>query len=259
MGKKVSRASKTSVLKAQISKEFESSKRTYGSPRIARCLHGKGFVYSRSYVARLMHSMGLAARPKRKWVNTTDSAHEQKIAANVLERRFKWTQPGSAWVSDITYVRTMQGWLYLTCVIDLADRQVIGLSMSSTLQAQHTSIAAMKSALQRRSAQSNLIFHSDRGIQYACTDFVKLMGSYTQSMSRKGNCWDNAVVESFFKTLKNECVRGKVYQSFNQAKLELFEWIYGWYNNSRIHSSLGYLTPSQAYNLLVHQSIKKAS
>lgn len=173
-----------------------------------------------------------------KFVVTTDSKH-------LLDRNFEATEPGQKWVSDITYVKTKTGWLYLTVVIDLFDRKVIGWSQSKDMTAKNTTIAAWKMAIGARSASKELIFHSDRGIQYACCDFTKLLDSYKnvkRSMSRKGNCWDNAVAESFFKTIKVECIYQQKFNNQDLAGLVIFEWIETWYNRHRRHSSLNRLS-----------------
>ena len=172
----------------------------------------------------------------------------------MLDRDFKVGNIGQVWVSDITYIPTKQGWLYLTTVIDLGDRKVIGWAMSNSLKAADTSIAAFNMAVKNRPITQNLIFHSDRGVQYACNEFTAMLRSYRmikQSMSRKGNCWDNAVAESFFKSLKSEWTNWHKYQSLKQAELSVFEYIEGWYNSKRKHSALGYLSPMEYENFLL--------
>ncbi len=165
---------------------------------------------------------------------------------------------GQAWVSDITYIKTLKGWLYLTVVLDLADRKVIGWSLSETMQAKNTNVPALKMAIGNRPVRKSLIFHSDRGIQYACEEFRKVLRAYPfirQSMSRKADCWDNAVAESFFKTLKMEGGYGSKFENQKSAARAIYEFIEIWYNRERLHSSLGYRTPAQMEELLNQQSL----
>ena len=233
------------TLLIEIMDIFEDSHKTYGSPRITEELRAKGKKVSRKRVANIMRAADIQARKSKKFVVTTDSRHGYPIVPNVLERRFLATRPGEIWVSDITYVRTKHGWLYLTVIIDMYDRKVIGWSMSSGLSAIETVIPAWLMATWNRPITQNLIFHSDRGVQYACEAFTKIIKSnklITRSMSRKGNCWDNAVAESFFKTIKVEWIYSKSYINQNQAQLSIFEWIESWYNRQRRHSALGYKT-----------------
>ncbi len=228
----------------EIQRIHLQSKATYGSPRITEELKAKGFKVSRPRVARLMTKNRIRAVHAKKFVVTTDSKHKYPIVDNKLDRQFSADKKGQAWVSDITYIRTFQGWLYLTVVIDLFDRKVIGWALSRDMYAKNTSISAFKMAILNRPLTGNLIFHSDRGIQYACNDFTNLLDSYKlvqRSMSRKGNCWDNAVAESFFKTIKIELIYQNKYLNFEEASLSVFEWIETWYNKLRRHSTLGYL------------------
>jgi len=236
------------MLLSEIREIFDVSKQTYGSPRITKELNRRGFKASKPLVAKLMRNAGIRSKVKRKYKITTDSNHKYPVAENLLKRNFNPTSLNKAWVSDITYIRTKQGWLYLTIILDLFDRQIIGWSLSKTMHAKYTIIPAWEMATRNRCLNSKLIFHSDRGIQYACNEFKTLLKKKTmviQSMSRKGNCWDNAVAESFFKTLKTECVYHQKYKTIQAAKLSVFEYIEGWYNTRRLHSSLGYLTPKE--------------
>jgi transposase InsO family protein len=236
------------AITAEIQQVFDDSKGTYGSPRVTKKLNAAGRAVSRPRVARLMRKAHLRSRMTRKFVVTTDSGHEHKIAPNLLGRNFKPGRLGRAWVSDITYVFTAQGWLYLTVIIDLGDRKVIGWALSQSMHAVVTVIAAYKMAMINRGISQGLIFHSDRGVQYACEEFRNLLGKsglVVQSMSRKGNCWDNAVAESFFKSLKTEWLYGKHFKTRQQAEDEVFRYIEIWYNRFRLHSSLGYMTPEQ--------------
>ena len=226
---------------------YKKSKSTYGSPRIHQELRQEHPRVSRPRVARLMKKANIRSITRKKFVVTTDSKHNYLVAENLLNRNFNVERLGVAWVSDITYIRTMEGWLYLTVIIDLCDRKVIGWYADSSLKAVNTVIPAWNMAIKNRPVVSPVLFHSDRGIQYACTEFRDLISKnklVTQSMSRKGNCWDNAVAESFFKTLKTEWVNHHRFVSRKQAKLALFEYIETWYNTRRRHSSLNFLAPN---------------
>ncbi len=223
------------------------SRGRYGSPKITLELQKRGIKISRPRVARLMKAANIRSVVyKRFRVKTTDSNHHYPIAKNLLDRNFTPGTLARAWVSDITYIKTAQGWLYLTVIVDLADRKVIGWSLSETMKTADTVIPAWKMAIKNRSITDDLLFHSDQGVQYACHEFRNLLKAYplvTQSMSRKGNCWDNAVAESFFKTLKAELVYVTEPTSIAETKIGVFEFIEIWYNRKRMHASLGYLTP----------------
>lgn len=224
---------------------FEDSHQSYGSPRMAVELEKRGFKVSRPRTARMMKASHLQARRMRKWKQTTDSNHTYPIAPNRLNRQFTTSRPNEVWVSDITYIETSQGWLYLTVIIDLFDRKVIGWAMSEDMSTESTIIKAWYMAVGNRPIKEKLIFHSDRGSQYACTKFRNILKSYElieQSMSRKGNCWDNAVAESFFKSLKTEWVYKNEYLRKNDAEISIFKWIETWYNRNRRHSALNYKT-----------------
>lgn len=228
-------------LSDRIKKIYELSRRTYGSPRVTIKLLEEGFHVSRPRVARLMKKLGLKSIIRKKWTITTDSRHKYPIVENKLNRDFNVSRPCQVWVSDITYIKTFQGWLYLTVIIDLFDRKVIGWSFSRSLKAAYTTVIAWKMAVRNRRITKKLIFHSDRGIQYACYEFANLISSYKlveRSMSRKGDCWDNAVAESFFKTLKVEHIYHYSYRTFKEAKLSVFEYIESWYNVNRIHTTI---------------------
>lgn len=236
-------------LRTNILEVHKLTKFRLGSPKIQKELEDRGFYISRPRVARLMKELQIRSIVHKKFkVVTTDSNHEHSISPNLLDRDFTAARPGQKWVSDITYVRTNQGWLYLTIVMDLYDRKIVGWSMSRTMEAHRTVKAAFKMAVQNRPINPDeLIFHSDRGVQYACEEFRKLLKAYriNQSMSRKGNCWDNAVAENFFKILKSELIYQLPKLQFEQARIELFEFIEIWYNKNRKHSYLNYLTPEQ--------------
>lgn len=235
------------VLLKEIQKAHLISKGRYGSPKITMDLRDMGFSVSRPRVARIMRFNGIRSCINRKFkICTTDSNHEFKISPNLLNRDFNPSGQSKVWVSDITYIRSNEGWLYLTIIMDLYDRKIIGWSMSTTMHASETVVPAWIMAQINRPSYSDLIFHSDRGVQYACGEFKECINEkkVTQSMSRKGNCWDNAVAESFFKILKSETVYHE-YDSIKQAKQEIFEFIEIWYNRFRKHSTLGYLSPEQ--------------
>jgi transposase InsO family protein len=245
------------VLTEQIRKIYQKSKKTYGSPRITSELQAQSIGVSRPRVARLMKKAGIRSILRKKYVVTTDSKHGFNIAENLLDRNFEVGNIGRVWVSDITYIKTSQGWLYLTVIIDLGDRKVIGWSLSRSLTAQLTSIAAWRMAIVNRPIVSPLIFHSDQGVQYACNEFAETLKKYKtvqQSMSRKGNCWDNAVAESFFKSLKAEWTNWKKYSTIHEAELSVFQYIETWYNVNRRHSKLGYMSPVEfEQHLLKHK------
>jgi len=252
------RASKQEDLLAHIDRIYHKSKCRYGSPRIAMELNIEGIRASRPRVARLMRKAQIRSIVRKKYrVQTTDSRHLYPIAENLLQRDFSAVRLGEKWVSDLTYIKTNEGWLYLTKIMDLADRKVIGWALSDNMEANTTTVPAWQMAIRNRPVTASLIFHSDRGIQYACTDFREQFKGMPvlQSMSRKGNCWDNAVSESFFKTMKTEMVYHIEFQTRAQAKLAIFEYIEIWYNRERRHSTLGYLTPSEMEKLLMSNTI----
>ncbi len=229
----------------EIQRIHQESNASYGSPRMTVELRARGFKTSAPRVARLMRQAGIKSVHAKKYVVTTDSKHGHKAAENVLNRAFKTTAPGEAWVSDLTYIKTGAGWLYLTVIIDLYDRKVVGWSYSSDMTAEKTIGAAWKMAVCNRPISEKLVFHSDRGVQFACKEFRDVLGldkRVEQSMSRKGNCWDNAVAESFFKSLKVERVYQKRYINRQDAALDIFQWIEAWYNKKRRHGALGNLT-----------------
>ncbi len=237
-------------LDVEIKESFTKSFMTYGSPRIAQDLSKHGIECSKTTIARRMRKLKLVARPKRKYMITTDSNHAFKIAKNHLDRNFNVAQPNTVWVSDITYIRFKNRWMYLTTFIDLADRMVVGWSLSHNMTTEDTVIKAFEHAVLNRGIgpKSQLMIHSDRGVQYASIEFRGLLDRFDciQSMSRKGNCWDNAVAESFFKTIKIEALNRYVFNDSKYLYRVLFRYINGFYNTVRIHSSLGGLSPLQA-------------
>jgi putative transposase len=232
-------------LKKRIKAVFEASREIYGSHRIQKKLEREGLTYCRSYIGLLMKEMGLKSVLKRKFVVTTDSNHAFPIAENVLNRDFSSLKIGEKWISDITYIRVNDNWNYLTTIIDLADRKVVSWTLSEDMTAENTIIKAWYLARNKRQIKDGFIFHSDRGVQYACNKITSLFSfnsKITQSMSRKGNCWDNAVAESFFKTIKHEWLYRFKFTSYTQLYESIEDYI-DWYNTERLHSSLGYLTP----------------
>jgi transposase InsO family protein len=209
---------KNKLLTHEIKQIYQASKGRYGSPRIAKELNMQGLKASQNLVAKLMRKEQIRSIIRKKYRVTTNSSHSYAVAENVLNRGFAVKEENKVWVSDITYVSTLQGWVYLTTVIDLFDRKVIGWALSETMKAKETILSAFKMAAINRpiKEQQELVFHSDRGIQYACEEFIVELNKHktiTQSMSRKGNCWDNAVAESFFKTLKVELIYHNKYQT----------------------------------------------
>jgi transposase InsO family protein len=226
------------------------SKGLYGVRKMQRALARHGWQINHKRVARLMRLEGLQSRRRRRFRATTQSNHMLPVAPNVLNRDFNASRPNQTWVSDITAVWTQEGWLYLAVVIDLFSRRVIGWAMM-TRMTRDLVIAAVEQALHTRQVkgvQGDLIFHSDQGSQFASSDVVELieLSGITQSMSRRGDCYDNAVAESFFASYKLECVPKEGFTTQAQAKDETFEWIEIFYNRKRLHSTLGYITPVEA-------------
>lgn len=223
---------------------FNKHQKRYGSPRIWQELKNDYPKISKNRVARIMRENNIFAHRKKKFRVTTNSKHNYIVSPNIVNRNFKPDSKNKIWVSDITYIYTLEGWLFLCTIIDLFNKKVTGWSTSNSLEAK-IAIQALAMAVGREKPSNGLIFHSDRGIQYACDDFRKEIKKYDmlQSMSRKGNCWDNAPAESFFNTLKVELIYNKKYNSRNEAIADIFEYIELYYNTKRIHSSLGYKTP----------------
>ena len=239
------------VLDAQVAAIHQSSKRSYGRPRIVRSLRDCGVSIGHERVRNSLKRQNLRPVYKRPFRVTTDSDHHNPVAPNVLNRRFDGWEINHAWVGDITYVETAEGWLYLACVMDLASRRIVGWSMSDRMKTELVT-QALKSAYGLRRPGAGIIMHTDRGSQYASASHRSLIKDYlmVQSMSRRANCWDNAAMESFFKTLKVECVHRTRYETRAQAKLDIVDWIEGFYNRQRIHSSIGYNTPVGVESLL---------
>lgn len=225
-----------------------NSRRTYGSPRVHAELKALEVSISKKRVARLMRQNGLAARRRRRFrPSTTDSNHRYPVADNALAREFARSGPNQAWVGDITYVPTSEGWLYLAVLLDLYSRRVVGWAMSETIDRQLV-LGALKMAVANRGVPAGgVLHHSDRGSQYASSDYRRALADYgfKSSMSRKGNCWDNAVSESFFATLKVELIHRHRYATRAAARRSIFEYIEVFYNRQRRHSTLNYVSPSQ--------------
>ena len=223
----------------------KASDYTYGERRIKKVLNLLGFHVSRYMTAKLMKEAGVWVRSKKKYKVTTDSNHKRPLFDNLLNRQFDVKEANTAYVADITYIWTQEGWLYLAVVIDLYSRKVVGWSMSSRMKAQLVCDALTMANWQRRPAPG-LIMHTDRGSQYASLQYRKLLTDkeFRGSMSRKGNCWDNAVAESFFGSLKQERVQWKSYQSRHEAQQDILSYITMFYNSSRLHSTLNYMSPN---------------
>ena len=239
------RTKKRGILAEKIKLIHAGSRNTYGSARVHAVLLGNTECCSRPLVASIMRDHGLAGKRKGKIKQlTTDSTHGHAIAENRLNREFDADKPNQKWVADITYVPTTEGWLYLAAVLDLHSRRVVGWSMSDSLESQVV-LDALEMARISRNPKVGLVYHSDRGVQYAAAVHraaIERIGAVS-SMSRKGNCWDNAVAESFFGTLKCELDLAKSIGSKVQTRAAVFEWIEVWYNRERRHSSLGFLSP----------------
>jgi putative transposase len=238
------RAREDAALKVEIRAAHAASNKTYGSPRVHRDLKADGQRVGRKRVARLMQEEGLEGQKKRRFRVTTDSRHSYPVAPNALNRDFTASAPNKVWVTDITYIWTREGWIYLAAILDLFSRRVVGWSADSYID-RTLAIDALGMALRTRRPEPGLIHHSDRGVQYASGDYQKVLTDHgiTCSMSRKGDCWDNAVAESFFSTLKAELVYRTDFVSRSQAFASLFEYIEAFYNGRRRHSANGYVSP----------------
>ena len=220
-------------------------RKVYGSPRVFKELRSQGVPVCENTVAKIMRQLGLRSKRVRKFVpHTTDSNHAHPVAANSLDRDFKALGPNQKWVTDITYIPTGAGWLYLAAVLDLYSRKVVGWSMQTHLRVELVQ-DALRMALARRKPGAGLLHHSDRGVQYACGEYRRLLEKHgiECSMSRTGNCYDNAAMESFWSTLKTECVYHETYTTHAEARQSIFEFLEVFYNRVRSHSSIGYLSP----------------
>jgi len=236
-------------LLAKIKKIYEDSRGNYGSPRILRELRKDGIVVNHKTVEELMKKNGIQAKRKKKFKATTNSKHNLPIAENLLDRDFTMDKPNQAWVGDITYIATDEGWLYLATWIDLWSRKIVGWSMAPRMTADIV-VDAFRMAMFRQKRQAPGIVHSDRGSQYASDAFRQELKTHgcKQSMSRKANCWDNAVAESFFGTLKSELVHHEKYKTREEARLSIFDYIETFYNKRRLHSHLNYISPDDFEN-----------
>ena len=227
-----------------------------GAPSVTADCHAQGFYVSERTVGRIMHELRLRAKGNRKFKRTTDSDHKYATSPHLLNRQFTATQPNQVWVGDITYIRTDEGWLYLAVILDLYSRQVVGWQMSARIDC--TLVCdALQSAILTRGQPEGVMVHSDQGVQYASKDYRTLIAQYklTQSMSRRGNCWDNAVAESFFATLKKQAVQGERFMTRQETQQHIFEYIECYYNRVRRHSTNAWLSPVD-YERLYQQKIK---
>ncbi len=241
------RCRRDEALRLKVRAAHTKSRRRYGAPRVHAELQAQGERVGKKRVARLMREDGLVARRRRRFVRTTDSRHNHPIAPNLLDRQFGVEQvagPNRVWVSDLTYVPTREGWIFLATVLDLASRRIVGWAMRETLEAELT-LAALRMALADRRPAPGLVHHSDRGSQYACSDYRALLDAHglVASMSKKADCWDNAVAESFFASLETELILESDWLTRDAARQAIFEYIEVWYNRERRHSSLGYRSP----------------
>ena len=234
------------ALAAKIRGIHRESRETYGSPSIWDALVKQGHRVGEHRIARLMRAEGIRAKTVKKWRATTQSNHRMPVAANALDRQFSVTRPNRVWAGDITYVWTTEGWLYLAVVLDLYSRAVIGWALEARLTGDLTQ-QALTMAIRHRTPKAGLLHHSDRGSQYAATAYQQLLTTHgmTGSMSRRGNCWDNACVESFFGTLKRELIYHRQYRTRDEATQDIFEYIEVFYNRLRRHSTLGYYSPAE--------------
>lgn len=240
------RAMHNRILLTEIRVIHRESRETYGSPSIWDALMRRGRGVSENRIARLMRAEGIRAKTVKKWRATTQSRHRMPVAANVLDRQFSITRPNRVWAGDITYVWTAEGWLYLAVVLDLYSRAVIGWALEARLTGD-LARQALTMAIRHRTPKGGLLHHSDRGSQYAATAYQQLLTTHgmTGSMSRRGNCWDNACVESFFGTLKRELIYHRQYRTRDEAPQDIFEYIEVFYNRLRRHSTLGYSSPAE--------------
>lgn len=240
------RARHNRILLSEIRVIHRASRETYGSPSIWDALMKRGHGVGKHRIARLMRIEGIRAKTVKKWRATTQSNHQMPVASNTLNRQFTIEAPNRVWAGDITYVWTTEGWLYLAVVLDLYSRAVIGWAMGTRLTGDLAQ-DALTMALQHRTPTTGLLHHSDRGSQYAATKYQHLLATHgiTSSMSRQGNCWDNACVESFFGTLKRELIYHRQYRTRDEATQDIFEYIEVFYNRLRRHSTLGYYSPAE--------------
>ena len=255
------RAEAEAELRGHIGRIFAAQRRVYGSPRIHAELRREGRRHSRRRVERLMREMGLSARQgRRRAPRTTNSRHDHPVAPNLLERNFVAERPDQVWLADISYIETGEGWLYLAAIKDLATREIVGWSMADHLKA-GLCVDALVMALQRHNPPKGLVQHSNRGVQYASEPYRAVLERHgiTQSMSRRGNCLDNAPMESFFASLKKEHVHQARYRTREEAKTAVFEYIELFYNRQRLHSAVGYRTPAKARKAMLEVRVPAAA
>jgi len=244
------------IILEKIKEIHKNSRCLYGSPRIYQELRKRGLKINKKRVVRIMRKYGIRAKMKRKYKVTTNSNHSYPVVKDLIGQNFKSTELNKIWVSDITYIWTKEGWLYLACILDLYSRMIVGWQID---QRQSSSLVttAVSNALSQRGKNPGIIFHSDRGSQYASKEVRDLLAAHgiIQSMSRKGNCYDNAVMESFFHTLKTELIYFENFQTREEAKMKIFDYIEIYYNRQRIHSSIDYFTPVEYENNLISKLV----
>jgi putative transposase len=242
-------------LKKRIKEIYQKSCKRYGSPRIYQQLLREGYAIGKKRVERLMRELAIQAVARKKYKATTDSAHSKPVAENLLDRDFTPAKPNISWVADITYIWTQEGWLYLATIMDLYSRKIIGWTLRDRLTKELV-IGALDMAVKQRNFSADLLIHSDRGSQYASELYQLhlLQHGILCSISGKGNCWDNAVMESFYRTLKVELIYQNKYETRREAQRDIFEYIEIFYNRERLHSSLGYCTPEE-YELLMLEKV----
>ena len=238
------RKSANEKLLKEILRVYKKSRNTYGYPRVTKQLISEKISCSKNRVAKLMSENGIVAKTKRRFKATTDSKHAFPVAENILNQKFYAGWPNQIWLADITYIPTGESWLYLAAIIDLFNREVVGWAMDSTMTRKLT-LSALRQAINRKRPPGGLIHHSDQGKQYASFDYQQALRDHgiISSMSRKGNCYDNACIESFFGTLKRELIYGSRFETRAEARLAIFEYIEVFYNRIRLHSALNYMSP----------------
>lgn len=243
------RAKENTMLLNRIKHIFNEHKGCYGSLRVTKQLRKHGILCGKNRIARIMQENNIRAKTKKRFKITTNSKHKNPIVPNLLNQEFRTNKINQVWVSDITYIYTREGWLYLSGILDLCSKRIVGWSMGERLT-QELAIKALNQAISRRDIKDTVILHSDRGIQYTSYDYARLISqnNLIQSMSGAGNCYDNAVMESFFKTLKTELVYWQNYKTRDDAKKSIFEYIEIYYNRKRMHSSIGYMSPEEFEN-----------
>ena len=244
------------IILEKIKEIHKNSRGLYGSPRIYQEFRKRGLKINKKRVVRIMQKYGIRAKTRKKFKKTTNSNHNNPIAKDLLGQNFKSRESNKIWVSDITYIRTREGWLYLSCILDLYSRMIVGWQIDRR-QTSSLVTEAIGSALAKRGKHPGLIFHSDQGSQYASEAVRDILrdSQMVQSMSRKGNCYDNAVMESFFHTLKNELVSFETFTTREEAKMKIFDYIEIYYNRQRIHSSINYFTPVEYENNLISRKV----